>query len=136
MLLQLHIADDIRAQGTSIVDESGTPKPRMELFGDGRAANLGSPFEHQGLEPGLGQVKGCYQTVVSAADDDEVASFRHESVFPRGSGSLTVFENLERCQASRGAHDSSARMRSRAAEVEILDRRAEGRVSRHRPKEE
>src|SRR5260370_15780973 len=42
-------------------------------------------------------------------------------------GSLHVFEDFERCQTSRRAHNSAARMRRRATDVEVLDRRPEPR---------
>ena len=50
--------------------------------------------------------------------------------------SLDVFQDFERREASGPAHDAAAGMRCRSAHVEILDGRAELRVSRHRPQEE
>jgi hypothetical protein len=49
----------------------------MKLFGDGAAADDGPSFEYQGLESGLGEVEGRYQTVVSCAEDDDVVSLWH-----------------------------------------------------------
>src|SRR5580704_9844854 len=46
------------------------------------------------------------------------------------SRSLEVFQHFESCETSGGAHDAAAGVGGRAAHVEILDRRAEARVSR------
>ncbi len=49
----------------------------MKFFGDGRAADLRAAFEHQRLETGFGQIEGGDETVVSAADDDDIACLSH-----------------------------------------------------------
>ncbi len=54
-------------------------KPGMKFFGDGCAAHLGAAFEHQRFESGFGEIEGGDQTVVSAADDDDIASLSHRS---------------------------------------------------------
>ena len=60
----------------------------MEFFGDGCSADLRSAFEHQRLEARLRQIEGGDQSVVTAADDDDVALSR-----PWLGRSLDVFQN-------------------------------------------
>src|SRR5258706_5156834 len=77
MLLQLHVARDIRAEWSSIVRERGATEPGMKFCGDGRAAHLGAAFEHQRFEACFGEIESGNQTVVPATDDDDIARFGH-----------------------------------------------------------
>src|ERR1700722_14303482 len=62
---------------------------------------------------------------------------RWSDLFAGMSGcSLDVFENFESGEAAGRAHNAAAGMRGRTAHVEILDGRAEARVSRCRAEEE
>ena len=67
---------------------------------------------------------------MSAADDG------HPPVGHGLSRSLKIFQDFESGEASRGAHDSTARMGGRSAQIKIFDGRAELGVSRHRAKKE
>src|SRR5208283_5194643 len=67
----------IGAQRSGIMRQRRATKARTNFFRDGRAAHLGAAFEHQRSEAGFGEVEGRDQTVMSATDDDHVASFGH-----------------------------------------------------------
>src|SRR6185437_11231855 len=100
-----------------------------KFFSDGRSAGLSAAFQNQRLEPGFGEVKSCYQPIVAAADNNDVASHSH-----RLAGS--IFQDFQRGQPSGRAHDAAAGMRCRAAHVKVLDGRAELRITWHRTQEE
>src|SRR5436190_841491 len=100
----------------------------MKFFRDGRATHLRAALEDQRLESSFSEIEGGDEAVVSAADDDYIASLGHLC-------GLSVFENFERGQASGRAHDAAAGMGSRAAQVEILDGRTKCSPSRDRPQE-
>src|ERR1700757_1395870 len=53
------------------------PKSGMKFFSDGCTTDLISSFEHERLISGLGQVKRGDQSVMPAADNDDVARVRH-----------------------------------------------------------
>src|SRR6266478_10176438 len=103
----------------------------MEFLGDRSATGLLPAFQNERLESRSRQIEGSDQTVVTATDDDDVAFLGH------GLGSpLEVFENLERREAPRSAHDAPSRVRSRSAHVEVLDGCAELGPSGDRPQKE
>ena len=131
MFFQLHVADNIGTQRSGDVRESGAAEAGMKFFGDGRAAGLSAALQHQRLESGLRQVEGGDQSVMAATDDHDVALLLGQLRLP-----LEVFQNFESRQPPGRAHDAAAGMRGRSAHVEVLDRRAELRPSRHRPQEE
>jgi len=62
-----------------------------------------------------------------AAADDNNPPVGHDL-----SRSLKIFQDFERRKTSRRAHDSTAGMSSRSAQIKIFDGCAELRVSRHR----
>ncbi len=124
MLLQLHVAHDVSAERARVMRQRRATEAGMKFFGDGRAAHLGAAFQHQRFESRFGEVEGGDQTVVPAADDDDIARFSH-ALLHGTSGRLPIFQNFERRQTSRRAHDAAARMRGRSAHVKVLDGRAE-----------
>src|SRR5438874_6921649 len=103
----------------------------MKFFRDRCTAGLRAAFEHQRLKSRFGQVKGGYQPVVPATNDDDITSLRHLGRRPP-----KIFENFERREPSGSAHDSAARMGRRSAHVEVLNRRAELGPAGHRTQEE
>ena len=72
MLGQLEVVDDVRPEQAQGIREGREPEARVELLGDGRAAEQRAPLQDQRLEPGLGQVGAVGQAVVTATDDDRV----------------------------------------------------------------
>src|SRR5437899_11755463 len=102
----------------------------MKFFRDRCTAGLRAAFEHQRLKSRFGQVKGGYQPVVPATNDDDITSLRHLGRRPP-----KIFENCERREPSGSTHDSAARMGCRSAHVEGLNRCAELRPARHRTQE-
>jgi hypothetical protein len=86
VLRKLHVAHYVGAQRSGVVRERGTTKARMEFFGNGCATHLGTAFEHQRFESTFGEIEGCDQTVMSAADDNHIARFGHGPMPPRLSG--------------------------------------------------
>src|SRR5208283_540587 len=115
MTFQLHVAGDIGAQWSCCMRECRAAEPGMKFLGNCGAAHLRTTFEHQRFEPGLGEVEGRDQAVVSATDDDDVARFGHASrtasfpwtflgislgaslcTFSRTSSRLSIFQNFER----------------------------------------
>ena len=80
MLLQLHIAYDVGAEGAGVMRERRAAEAGMKFFGNGRAAHLGAAFEHQRFESGFGEIEGGDQAVVTATDDDDLARFGHTSM--------------------------------------------------------
>src|SRR5437870_13126765 len=85
----------------------------MKFFRDRCTAGLRAAFEHQRLKSRFGQVKGGYQPVVPATNDDDITSLRHLGRRPP-----KIFENFERREPSGSAHDSAARMGRRSARSE------------------
>ena len=77
MLLQLHVADNVAAQRPSRVRQRGAAEAGMEFFRDGCTAGLRAALQHQRLVSGLGQIEGGDQSVMAAANDDDVALPRH-----------------------------------------------------------
>ena len=72
MFLQLHVADDVRADRACRVSQGRAAKARMEFVGDRSPADLRAAFEHERLESSLRQIKSGDQPVVTAADDDDI----------------------------------------------------------------
>jgi len=77
MLWQVHICPNVRADRSSSMSESGAAEAGMKFLGDGAAADDGPAFQYQRLESGLGEIERGDEAVVSCAEDDDVASFRH-----------------------------------------------------------
>src|SRR6478752_4302999 len=77
MPLQLHIADDVGTQRPGAVGQRRTAKAGMKLTRDRRPSRLLAAFEHKRFESGFGEVEGGNQSIVPAADDDNVATLRH-----------------------------------------------------------
>src|SRR5438094_9739550 len=99
----------------------------MKFFRDRCTAGLRAAFEHQRLKSRFGQVKGGYQPVVPATNDDDITSLRQLGRRPP-----KIFENFERREPSGSAHDSAVSMGRRSARVEVLNRWAELRPARPR----
>jgi hypothetical protein len=53
MLFQLHVTDDVRANGAGGMRERGAAEAGMKFIGDGRAADLGRRSRTSGLNPAL-----------------------------------------------------------------------------------
>jgi hypothetical protein len=49
----------------------------VDLFGHRSAADDRPPFEHQRLQPGLAEISGCGQSVVTSADHDGIVGLSH-----------------------------------------------------------
>ena len=98
VLLQLHVADDVGTQRSGGVRQRGAAEAGMKFFGDGGAAGLRAALEHQRLVSGLGQIERGDQSVVAAADDDDVALPGTFAFRPCLRRSLEVFQNFQRCQ--------------------------------------
>ena len=77
MLLKAHVANNIGPKRPGGVGEDGGTKSRMKFSRDGRAADLMAALNNQRLESGLGQIEGGDQSIVAAADDNDVARVRH-----------------------------------------------------------
>ncbi len=77
MLGQIHVCHNAGADRSGGVSEAGAAETGMKFFGDGAAADNGPSFQYQRLESGFGKVEGGDQPVVSCAEDNDVASFRH-----------------------------------------------------------
>ena len=132
VLLQLHVADDIGTQRSGRMGKRGAAEAGMKFFGDGRATRLRAALQHQRLVSGFGQVEGGDQPVVAATDDHDIAVV----CFGHLGRPLEVFQDFESRQPAGAAHDAAAGMRGRSAHVQVLDRSAELRPTRHRPQEE
>ncbi len=65
---------------------------------------------------------------MSTTDNDDCA--RQRMIVFSTSGRSEVFQDFQRRQTARAAHDSAARMRGRSAHIEVLDRRPKPRLSR------
>ena len=71
---EIEVADDLRVQERDRIGGDRVAEPGMELLGDRGAADQRAPLEHGDLEPGAGQVRGAHQPVVSATDDQRIAT--------------------------------------------------------------
>src|SRR5581483_11141807 len=74
MLLERHVTSDVGTDRSGSVGEGGAAESGMKLFSDGRASGLGAALQHQRLKPGLGEIEGGDEAVVTATDDDDIAS--------------------------------------------------------------
>ena len=77
--LELEVADDLGPQQAVDVGGGGDLVAGPDLLGDAGAAEDFAPLEHEHLHAGPGQVGGGHQTVVAAADDDEIVGLGHRS---------------------------------------------------------
>lgn len=73
VLCQPELAEDGRRRLRSM-GQRGNAKPRIQLFGDGRAAYDGAALEHERLETRLGDAACGNKTVVAGADEDDVVA--------------------------------------------------------------
>src|SRR3954453_8728441 len=69
---ELKVADDLGPQERHDVREHGEPKAREDLLGHGGAAEHVSLLEHERPEPGLGEIGGADEAVVTTTDHDGV----------------------------------------------------------------
>ena len=74
---QVEVADDFRPQQRDHVRADRELEARVDLFGDGGAAEHVAALEHENFLAGLGQVGGVDQAVVAAADHDDVVFGSH-----------------------------------------------------------
>jgi hypothetical protein len=74
MLLQLHVADDLRQDRPRRVRQSRTTESRMKLIGNGSPANLRPTLEHKRFVSSLSQIERSDQSIVAAANNHNVAT--------------------------------------------------------------
>ena len=72
MLGQLELVDDLRAEQAQGIGERGETETRMELLGDGGAADQMPALQDQRAQSCLGQIGAVHQAVVTASDHDRV----------------------------------------------------------------
>jgi len=77
MPLKLHIPRNLRTNCARIVSQPRNPELRVKFLGDRCAAHLLVAFEHERLEPGLGEIKRGDEAIVAASDNHDVARVRH-----------------------------------------------------------
>src|SRR5690606_28164291 len=76
-LPQFELADDLRVKQAHDIGKDRELEARHDLVRDGGAAQNVAPLENERLEPRLCQIRATGQTVVSAANDDDVVIRRH-----------------------------------------------------------
>src|SRR4029077_13480942 len=69
---ELEVADDLGIEERDRVGGDRVAKSRVKLCGDRRAADDSAPLEHDHLEPRRREIRGAYEAVVTAADDQGV----------------------------------------------------------------
>ena len=74
MAREVEVGDDLRMQQADGVARRGVAESRMELLRYGGAADDGAAFEHPDRETGPGQIAGADETVVAAADYDDIGA--------------------------------------------------------------
>src|SRR5207249_802380 len=92
VLLELHVAHDVRADRSGGVRERRAAEAGMKFFGDGGSAGLRAPFENERLESGFRKVERGDEAVVTASDDDDVALVGHGYAAPLTSLSISSAE--------------------------------------------
>src|SRR5262249_12650018 len=102
------ITDHLRIEQAYRVARRRIAESRMEFFRDGGTAQHASPFEDANLDPGAGEIGGAGQTVVTAADDDDVEA-RSGSRLP---ASLTLGLRTQHRHATLQLSASLARSRT------------------------
>src|SRR5450432_3056810 len=80
MLLKLHIAHDFGSHRSGGMRQNGTAKTGMNFFSDRGAADLRATLDHERFITRLGQIERGDQTVVAAANNDDIAPLRGGSV--------------------------------------------------------
>ncbi len=70
---QFEIGDDLGIEQRDRVGRDRIAEARMEFLGHRRPADDTARLEHGDTEPGLGQIGGTDQPVMTASDDDDVA---------------------------------------------------------------
>src|SRR5262245_20482786 len=81
------------------------------------ASNNLTPLEHKRFQTTLREIAGSNQTVMPAANNDRVV---FHPCYPR----LNILQHLQRRITTGRAHDPTARVRGRAAHVQIFYRRS------------
>ena len=94
---QLEIADDLRVQQRDRVGRNGIAEARMKFLGDGGAADDAALLEHGDLQTGGREICGANQTVMAAADDDDISCAESATRLSHGAAD---------CQPGAGARSS------------------------------
>ena len=77
MTRQIEFANDLRTQERDDVRANRKLEAGKDFFRDGRAAEYVTALEHQNLLAGARKIGGVDQTVVAAANDDDVVLIIH-----------------------------------------------------------
>ena len=72
MSRQIEFTNNFRTQQRDDVRTNGKLEAGKDFFSDSRAAEHVTPLEHQHTLAGARKICGINQTIVSAADDDDV----------------------------------------------------------------
>jgi len=105
----LHVARDFRAKRTKSVRESGSFEAGMKFLSDGAAADHFATFEDKRFEATLGKIKSGDEGVVTATDENNALSERHDQLAALDAVA-TECEELDFVQRAREASDHSFRM--------------------------
>jgi hypothetical protein len=74
---QIEFPDDFRTEKRNDVRALGEQEAGDDFFRDGGTAENVATFKDEDLFAGFGEIRGVDQTVVTAADDDDVVVLRH-----------------------------------------------------------
>ncbi len=77
MAREIEFADDFRAKKRDDIRTFGKKKAGEDFFSDRSAAEDVAAFENDDFLPGFGKIGGVDQSVVTAADDDNVVVLTH-----------------------------------------------------------
>ena len=102
----------------------------MKFFGDGGAADNGAAFEDERLVALFREIESSDESVVAAAENDDVALRGHAQLLP------VSFRISSAARRPGSAHDAAAGMRGRAAHVQFFNGSAVTRPARGGTQEE
>ena len=77
MTYQAHFSHNVRPYRSSAVGQLRTAKSGVKFLRNRTAAHDGTAFENQWLEPSLGEIERRNQSVVPAAENDDIPRCRH-----------------------------------------------------------
>jgi len=77
VLGQLQLPNHLRPQQADDVGEDRVLEARVDLLGDGCAADQVAPLQNQHLASGFGEIGRTGQAVVASADDDGIIFLSH-----------------------------------------------------------
>ena len=132
MFLQIEIGDDLNRKHPGQVRAGGELKAGENFFRDRDSADDRPALQDQDFLSRLGEISRSHEPIVTGADDDRVVVCHGELE----QAPFHVLDYFQCREPARRRHDAAAGMRAGAAHVEILNRRAILRPTRHRAKEE